>query len=70
MYSCVAGAMRFPDQLDSTVRMHYLSDFYAETEFGLKMLPFNNADDNTWLKFYNKDKIRLSGIIEPLLIFC
>ena len=58
----IAGAMRFPDQPDSSVRMHYLSDFYAKTEFGLKLLPFNNADGNAWLKFYGKNKIRISGI--------
>ena len=56
-----AGAMRFPDKLDSSVKMHYLSNFYAETEFGLKLLPFSNADDNTWLKFYNNNKIKISG---------
>ena len=61
MYIFTAGAMRFPDKHDSSVKMHYLSNFYTETEFGLKLLPFNNADDNTWLKFYDKDKIKLSG---------
>ena len=58
----IAGAMRFPDQPDGSVKMHYLSYFYAETEFGLKLLPFTNTDDNTWLKFYDKNKIRISGI--------
>ena len=57
----VAGAMRIPDKPDSSVKMHYLTDFYAETEFGLKLLPFNNADDNAWLKFYDEDKIKIKG---------
>ena len=57
----VAGAMRIPDKPDSSVKMHYLTDFYAETEFGLKLLPFNNSDDNAWLKFYDEDKIKIKG---------
>ena len=58
---CIAGAMRIPDKPDSSVKMHFLTDFYAETEFGLKLLPFNNSDDNAWLKFYDEDKIKISG---------
>ena len=64
MYSyllCVAGAMRLPGKPDSSVKIHYLTDFYAETEFGLKLLPFNNADDNAWLKFYDEDRIKIKG---------
>lgn len=57
----IAGAMRIPDKPDSSEKMHYLTDFYAETEFGLKLLPFNNSDDNTWLKFYDEDKIKIKG---------
>ena len=58
---CIAGAMRLPDKPDSPVKMHFLTDFYAETEFGLKLLPFNNSDDNAWLKFYDEDKIKIAG---------
>ena len=54
--------MRFPDKPDSNVKMHYLTDYYANnTEFGLKLLPFNNAVTNAWLKFYGKNKIKISG---------
>lgn len=59
----IAGAMRIPDTPDSSVKMHFLTDFYAETEFGLTLLPFNNSDENAWLKFYDEDKIRIRGII-------
>ena len=57
----VAGAMRLPDKPDSPEKMHFLTDFYAKEEFGLKLLPFNNADDNAWLKFYDEDKIKIKG---------
>ena len=53
--------MQFPDKPDSNIKMHYLTDYYADTEFGLKLLPFNNADNNAWLKFYSKNKIKISG---------
>ena len=59
--SMIAGAMRIPDKPDSLEKMHYLTDFYAETEFGLKLLSFNNSDDSAWLKFYDEDKIKIKG---------
>ena len=65
----LAGAMRFPDKPDSPVKMHYLTSFYAETEFGLRMVPFNNATDNTWLKFYGKNRIKISGEIRICTLF-
>jgi len=61
MYICTAGAMRLPDKPNSSVKTHYLTDYYAVTEFGLKLLPFHNTDDNAWLKFYGKNKIKVSG---------
>ena len=48
--------MQFLDKPDSNTKMHYLTDCYADTEFGLKLLPFNNADNNVWLQFYSKIK--------------
>ncbi|XP_065903274.1 L-amino acid oxidase-like isoform X2 [Dysidea avara] len=54
------GAMRLPDQADSEEKIHYLTDYYVTTEFGLKTLPFNNADDHAWLKFYGNKKIQIS----------
>ena len=53
--------MRLPDKVDSKEKIHFLTDYYATTEFGLKILPFNNSDDNTWLKFYAEKKIKISG---------
>ena len=60
----LGGAMRLPDEVDSEEKEHFLTDYYATTEFGLKMLPFNNSDDNAWLKFYGDKKIRISGELE------
>ena len=60
-YFCiVAGAMRLPNSFDDPHKTHYLTDFYAN-EFELKVGPFNNYDGNTWLKFYDKEKIKVTG---------
>lgn len=60
-YFCVAGAMRLPNLPCDKNKTHYLTDYYASEEFKLKLGPFNNYDDNTWLKFYDQEKIRTSG---------
>lgn len=54
--------MRIPDTPHSSVKMHFLTDFYAETEFRLKLLPFSNSDENAWLKFYDEDKIKIKSM--------
>ena len=58
----VAGAMRLPNLCDDENKAHYLTDFYAAKEFNLKLGPFNNYDENAWLKFYGKEKIKISGM--------
>ena len=62
--------MRLPDKPDSPEKIHFLTDFYAVKEFGLKLLPFNNTDDNAWLKFYDEDRIRIKGIYKYTFILC
>ena len=52
--------MRLPNKWDDKVKTHYLTDFYAK-EFDLTLGPFNNSDDNAWLKFYDQKKIKISG---------
>ena len=54
--------MRLPNLYDAKDKTHYLTDYYASTEFGLKLGPFSNYDKNAWLKFYDKEKIRISGM--------
>ena len=53
--------MRLPNLYTDKDKTHYLTDFYAAKEFNLKLGPFNNYDENAWLKFYGKEKIRTSG---------
>ena len=53
--------MRLPNLYTDKEKTHYLTDFYIK-EFHLKTGPFNNYDKNAWLKFYDKDNIRISGI--------
>ena len=53
--------MRLLDTIESKEKMHFLTDRYVTTELGLKILPFNNEDDNAWLKFYGDKKIKISG---------
>lgn len=60
-FTCVAGAMRLPNLCTDEEKAHYLTDFYAK-EFNLKLGPFNNYDENAWLKFYDKEKIKVSGM--------
>ncbi len=41
--------------------IHFLTDHYID-HFGLTRVPFTNADDNAYLKFYNDEKVRISGM--------
>jgi len=53
--------MRLPGKADSEEKTHFLTDYYITNEFGLETLPFNNQDDNAWLKFYGDEKIKIGG---------
>jgi len=57
----IAGVMRLPGKVESKEKMHFLTDYYTTTEFGLKILPFINVDDHAWLKFYGDKKIKIKG---------
>ena len=58
LYDCVAGAMRLPlpPKKDRPVRemIHYLTDYYAETKFRLKPVPFSNQSENAFYNFYGE----------------
>lgn len=58
--------MRLPNKFKDEDKTHYLTDFYAN-QFKLKLGPFNNYDENAWLKFYDKEKIKVSGMY--LIVF-
>jgi hypothetical protein len=53
--------MRLPNTPDYQPKTHYLTDFYVDY-FKLKTIPFNNADDNAFLKFYNMEPITIDGM--------
>ena len=53
--------MRLPKLPNAPNKQHFLTDYYATEEFKLKLIPFVNEDKNAWYKFYDKDKIRISG---------
>ena len=64
--------MRLPDPPGKADKKHFLTDYYLKTEFGLDTIPFNNADKNAFLKFYNMEPIRIEGIAlhHVLYIIC
>lgn len=61
--STVAGAMRLPNPPKQKEKTHYLTDYYAKTKFDLNLVPFNNFDDNAFLKYYNMVPTQIKGII-------
>lgn len=52
--------MRLPGAPDDQNKPHFLSDFYA-TLFKLPLMPFKNADENCFLKFYNMEPVQIKG---------
>jgi len=54
--------MRLPNLYTDKEKTHFLTDYYASTEFKLQLGPFSNYDKNAWLKFYDKENIRISGM--------
>lgn len=54
-----AGAMRLPNEPDDENKTHFLTDFYI-SKFQLPVVPFNNSDDNAYLKFYNMDPMTIA----------
>ena len=53
--------MRLPKEPNDPDKTHYLTDYYAAQEFKLDLVPFNNYDQNAFLKFYDKRNIKISG---------
>ena len=53
--------MRLPGSPTAKDKIHFLTDFYVTDEFHLTTLPFNNSDENAFLKFYNMEPIRIEG---------
>jgi monoamine oxidase len=53
-----AGAMRLPCPPDDPNKTHFLTDYYGETLFKLKMVPFVNSNEKAFLKFYNMPRIQ------------
>lgn len=69
LYSCIiGGAMRLPNKPDDPNKTHYLTDYYAKTKFNLPLVPFNNSDDNAFVKFYNMEPLPIKGTFELLII--
>jgi len=52
--------MRLPNKPDDKQKKHYLTDLYIR-KFRLKTLPFKNADENTFVKFYSMKPMTLKG---------
>ena len=61
-FHSLAGAMRLPNRPKEKNKTHFLTDYYASDEFKLNLVPFVNYDENAWYKFYDKEKIRISGM--------
>ncbi len=47
--------------------IHYLTDFYAQTQFKLEQVPFSNASNNAYYRFYG-DLIQISGVHNVMLL--
>ena len=56
----LGGAMRLPSEPDATEKIHFLTDFYNK-KFQMDLVPFNNSDEDGFLKFYNEERITHSG---------
>lgn len=53
--------MRLPNK-PKDPKTHFLTDYYAKTKFDLPLVPFNNSDDNAFLKFYNMTPMSFTGM--------
>ena len=60
------GAMRLPGQVNDPVKIHFLTDFYAN-KFGLNLVPFNNSDKDGFLKFYNDPPVTFRSMFLIIL---
>ena len=55
--------MRLPGSAllrSNALRTHFLTDFYVK-KFLLKTVPFVNSNDNCYLKFYGREKVKQEG---------
>ena len=57
----IAGAMRVPCPPNEVNKIHFLTDYYADNYFHLKLVDFLNYDENGFLKFYNRPKVQQKG---------
>lgn len=55
--------MRLPCAPDDPNKTHFLTDYYGENLFNLKMVPFVNSNEKAFLKFYNMPRIQQEGIL-------
>ena len=53
--------MRLPCAPDDPNKTHFLTDYYGENLFNLKMVPFVNTNEKAFLKFYNMQRIQQEG---------
>ena len=62
--------MRLPSRAKDPNKIHYLTAFY-NTKFGLPLVPFNNQDNDAFLKFYNRDPMTINGkLLRSLHLHC
>ena len=55
--------MRLPCPPNAPNKTHFLTDYYGETLFKLKMVDFINTSDNAFLQFYNEPPVKIKGRI-------
>ena len=51
--------MRIPKTPKDPNKTHYLTDWYADNVFNLKLVPFSNTDDDAYYKFYDMDPMKI-----------
>lgn len=54
--------MRLPNKPCDENKIHFLPDFYIN-RFKLPVVPFNNYDENAFLKFYDMKPMTIKGIL-------
>ena len=54
--------MRLPNEPNAPRKTHFLTDYYAANKFHLPLKPFNNKDENAFLKFYNMEPMTIKGM--------
>ena len=62
LYYYTSVRRRLPNKPNDPNKTHYLTDYYAKEEFGLPLVPFNNSDNNAFVKFYSMEPLPIKGI--------